>query len=69
MKKIINRILLVIGIIFIALLLISNILFDCRLTNDLSEYANIELIQVTNLLLVAILSVGLTYLLKKYVGS
>ena len=65
MKKIINRILLVIGIIFIALILISNILFDVRLTNDLSEYANIELIQITNLLLVAILSVGLTYLLKK----
>ncbi len=47
MKKVINRILLVIGIIFIALILISNILFDVRLSNDLSEYANIELIQIT----------------------
>ena len=65
MKKVINRILLVIGIIFIALILISNIFFDVRLSNNLSEYANIELIQITNLLLVAILSVGLTYLLKK----
>ena len=65
MKKILNRIILVIGIIFIILILISNVLFDVRLADDISEYANVEFIHVANLALVCLLSVGITCILKK----
>ena len=65
MKKILNRIILVIGIIFIILVLISNVLFDVRLADDISEYANVEFIHIANLALVCLLSVGLTCILKK----
>ena len=65
MRRVLNKLLLIIGIIFLILVLISNVLFDVRLANDLSEYANVEFIHVVNFILVCILSVGLTYLFKK----
>jgi len=65
MEKFIKKAIWILGIGCVGIVLVINILFDARLSNDLSEHITINIMQVSSFVIVGLMVTGLYWLLKK----